>query len=124
FIGGAPVVGKPYLIYAKATVVDLGDVLRLESESVFLYLDPLDDLPAEHLIARLHVREIQIREHVRKKGQERVAHAVPEIDHPMGAPAGESGAHHDICLAVPQGSQQVWKLQRVVLEVRVLYGDE
>src|SRR6476660_4602261 len=50
---------------AAVTFCDLGCNLGLESEPVFLDDDVPDDRAAEHLVSRLHVGQIEIREHVR-----------------------------------------------------------
>src|SRR6266436_2318706 len=51
-----------------------------ESEPVFTEIDALDDLPFEEFIACLHVRDVEIGEHVRDGCQRLVHPRVPEIE--------------------------------------------
>src|SRR6185503_8012788 len=78
---GAAVVRDADLVDANAELGHLGGDLGLEAEAILLDLDGLDDAAAKRLIACLHVREVQVREHVREEREEAVSQAVPEIEH-------------------------------------------
>ena len=54
-----------------------------ESEPVGLDLDSLQHFSPEHLVARLHVRQFQICENVRKQRQQAVRHVMPEVVHAL-----------------------------------------
>src|SRR5688572_7767987 len=56
---------------------ELGGDLRLEAEPVLADGDLLQDLAAEHLVAGLHVREVEVGEHVGEQREEAVPHRVP-----------------------------------------------
>lgn len=70
---GAAVVGDGHFVNAGIEFGDLRGDLGFEAEAVLLDLHLLDDLAAENFIARLHVREVQIREHVGHGGEHLVA---------------------------------------------------
>ncbi len=82
----------------------------------------LEERRANHLVACLHVREVQIREHVGQEGQESVADGVPEVQHPVIA-AEKARAEHRVGLAECDRLHQSGKLGGIVLEVRILDHD-
>ena len=56
---------------------ELGGHLRLEAETVLLKEDALDDVGAEQLVARFHVREVEVGKDVGEPCQELVAPCMP-----------------------------------------------
>ena len=77
----------------------------LEAEAILLDLDRLDDLAAEGLVARLHVGEVEVGEHVRQQRQEPVAERVPEVQDPVRATRQEPRAEHDVGPAGDRGAR-------------------
>ena len=71
---GAPVVGDSDFVDADTLLGELGGDLRLESKAIFLDRDGLNDFPPHGLVACLHIREIQIGEHIGHEREEAVAH--------------------------------------------------
>src|SRR5579884_1527258 len=62
---------------------NLGRYLRLETEAIGFQLDVVQHFAAEYFVARLHVRQVQISEHVGQRRQRLVGDVVPEIEHAM-----------------------------------------
>ena len=65
------------------------------------------DLAAEHLVAGLHVGEVQVGEHVRDSGQQPVADGVPEVEHAVRLAGQEARAEDDVGLAVEDRAEQL-----------------
>ena len=117
---GSPVVGNAHLKDPAAELRHLGRDFRFEAEPVLLDRDALDDLAAKDLVAGLHVGEVQVREHVRQQRQQAVAHAVPEVQHPVGLAAHEAGAEDHVGPAITDRRREARVLDGIVFEVRVL----
>ena len=83
----------------------------------------LQNLPPEDLVARLHVGEIQVGEHVRAERQDVIADRVPEVQHAMRLAARESRAIDHVGQAVDDRLDQLRVLLRIVFEVGVLDDD-
>jgi len=66
---------------ADATLGELGGDLRFETETIFFDRDGLKDFPTHSFVACLHIREIQISEHIGHEREEAIAHGVPEVEH-------------------------------------------
>ena len=87
------VVGDRDLVDAPALAAGyLGGNLRFETEASLLNGNPGQHLTPEHLVADLHVGQVEVRHHIGKGGQEAVAHVVPEEDDTMRAAAEEARA--------------------------------
>jgi hypothetical protein len=54
-----------------------GDLL-LEPESILPQVDSLQNLTSECFVARPDIREVEVGEHVRQRGEELVANIMPE----------------------------------------------
>ena len=108
------------LVDAESLAGQLGRDLGLEAEPILLDLDRLDDLAPEHLVARLHVGQVQVGEHVRQQRQALVADRVPEVQHPVRPARQEPRAVDDVGDVGCQRLDEVVVLGRVVLEVGVL----
>src|ERR1700678_2497727 len=93
---GAAVVRNADLVDTAARVRNIGGDFRLEAEAALFDGDRLDDLPPEHLVAGLHVGQVQVGEHVREQREQAVADAVPEIEHAMRPAAHETRAEHHV----------------------------
>lgn len=70
---GAPRVRDAHLVNAESQACDIRDDLRLESESLFMQRNLLQQVAPKHLVASRHVRQIEIREHVRQHCEEAIA---------------------------------------------------
>jgi hypothetical protein len=57
---------------------EFGDNFWLNPETIFFYLNRLDKRSFERVVARFHVGQIEVRQHVRKECQKFVAGHVPE----------------------------------------------
>ena len=113
-------VGDGGLVDAEAMPGDLGREFRLETEAIGAQRpDPLQHLAPEDLVAGLHVGQVQVRQHVREKGQRAVPEVVPEQEHALRA-AEEAGSIDNIGLTFQYRPQQVVVIPRVVFEIRVL----
>jgi len=66
---GAAVIGDAHLVDPAAAAGELGGDLRLKAEALLTDADRLNDLGAEGLVAGLHVREVQVSEHVADQGR-------------------------------------------------------
>jgi hypothetical protein len=97
----------------------LGGELRFHAEAARPDGDALDDVGAEDLVARLHVREVQVRDHVGEEGEELVRDVMPEVQDAAGG-AREARAVDDVGLALEDRRQELRIVAGVVLEIRVL----
>src|SRR5688572_16267254 len=116
----AAVVGDADLVDPAAEPRDLRGDLGLEAEAVLLDADRARHLAPEHLVAGLHVGEIQVGDHVREEGQHAVRHAVPEEEHAVRHAGEEARAVHHVRATLEDGTDELRELRGVVLEVRVL----
>src|SRR3989304_9552952 len=117
FLVGAPRVRDGRLVDAAPLLCYLCRYLGLEAEPVRFEPYVAGHLRPEGLVSRLHVREVQVGEHVREECEHLVSYHVPEEEHPVGAPACEARAVYDVGLAleywlgevrgVPPGGLQV-----------------
>jgi len=114
------VVGGGDLVNAGAGAGHLRHDFGLEAETVLLDFHGLDQLPAERLVARLHVREVQVGRHVGKEREETVPRRVPEIEHPVRARADEARAENRIRLSGEDRCDERGVFRRVVFEVGIL----
>ena len=97
--------------------------LRLKTEAIFLDLYALDNLTAEHLVAGLHVGQVQVGKHVGHQCQYTIAYAVPEVKHPVWLAAEESWSEYHVGAVTDDRLDQARVFVGVVLEVRVLNDD-
>lgn len=65
---------------------NFGSNFRFETEAVFADSDFIENGFSEYLVTGLHIREINIGEHIGDKRQKSVSHRMPEIEHPVRAP--------------------------------------
>ena len=80
FFVGSTVVGDPDLEDLQTPMAQLRRDLRFEAEAVLFESDGLQHVAPDQLVARLHVREIQVREHVRERREQTVPDVVPEVE--------------------------------------------
>src|SRR5262249_3849212 len=102
---------------------ELGGHFGLEPEPVVLEDEVLDYVASERLVARLHVREVEICECIRQRGQNAIAEAVPEVQHSMFS-TKKPGPENDIRFAVLDRRDERGVVTRVVLEISVLDDDD
>src|SRR5439155_4711561 len=93
---GAAVIRDRQLVDAELALADLGGDLRLDAEVVLTQVERAQDLGAERLVARLHVGERRVVEHVREQGQKAVAEQMPEEVGALRSAARETGPEDDI----------------------------
>src|SRR5207237_4134917 len=92
--------------------------LDLDPEALCPERQALEEVGPDELVARLHVREVQVGEHVGDEREEVVADGVPEEQHAMKGSL-EAGAVHGVALAVPDRPKQGGPPGWVVLEAGV-----
>ena len=112
-------VGDRHLVDPRAHLRQLGGELGLHAEAVGPDGDALDDVGAEDLVPRLHVGEVQVRDHVGDERQHLVGDVVPEEEHAARG-AREARPVDHVRLALEDRRQELRVVPRVVLEVRVL----
>src|SRR5262245_13806538 len=108
------------LVDSAAEMGDLGGELRLETKSIRFQDETLEHAGSKRLVARLHVRQVQVREHVREHRQEAIADIVPEEQHAMRLPSEPRAVYH-VGLAIQDGLEEPRVIGRVVLQVGVLH---
>jgi hypothetical protein len=79
---------------------------------------------AKNLVAGLHVRQVQIAEHVGNQGEPLVDHGVPEGQHADLFAGHVARAEDGIGAAIEQRAQQARIFARIVLEVGILHDGE
>src|SRR5439155_26542241 len=79
-----PVIRHGNFVNSTAEARDLEGELGLEPEAIRPEPQALEEVRPEDLVARLHVRKVEIREHVGECRQEPVPDIVPEEKHSMG----------------------------------------
>jgi hypothetical protein len=119
-----PVVGDRDLEEAIPAARDLRRDLRLDAEAGRLDGERLDHLAPEDLVAGLHVREIQVGQHVRDERQHPVPDGVPEVEDAALSPAEKTRAVHHVGAPRLDRVEQSRVVHGVVLEVGVLDDDE
>ena len=65
FSVGASIIGNWHLINPAPFSRELGGEFRLEAKAILLDLHAIEQLATKHLITGFHIREIEIRKHVR-----------------------------------------------------------
>ena len=91
--------------------------LRLDPEAALAEAQRAEQLRAHRLVARHHVRDPAVVDHVRRKRDRLVAHHVPEAERGVTRP--RACAEHDVRVAVEQRLQERCEVGRAVLEVGV-----
>ncbi len=119
---GPPAVADRHLPDARPGPRQACGQLGLDAEAVGDQRQRLHEVRPDHLVAGLHVGEVEVGEHVGEQRQEPVAHRVPEVQHPAGARL-EARAVDGVGLVRPDGLQEGGILHRVVLQVGVLDHD-
>ena len=95
------------LVYPQFSLSALHHDLRLEAESVGADRDAFEKIGAEYL-ARLHIREIKVTEHVRGQRETLVNHRVPEGKHACLLAGHVAGAKDSVGAAIQQQAHQLW----------------
>ena len=93
--------------------------LRLDPEAVHGERKRPKEIGANHLLTRLHVRQIEIRQRVAEQGEEPVPERVPEEEDAAG-PSHEARPVDGVGPAIQDGVEKGRDRTRVVLQVRVL----
>src|SRR4029453_9433901 len=102
---------------------DLVRHLRPKAESILFQDQPLQDRSPKGLIAGPHVREIQVRQHVRDDGEHLVRHGMPIEQDAMGT-AEEARPIDDIRNPALNGRDELEVVLRLILEIRSLDDDD
>ena len=118
---GAAVVRDRHFVDARAHPRDLAGDLGLDAEVARLQIESIGDVADEHLVAGLHVREVQVGERIGQERQHPVADRMPEIEDAMAARRPEKARAVDhVGLALENRLEQQRVLARVVFEIGVL----
>ena len=78
---GAPVVTDREFVDSSLRLCQAGSHLGFETETVGRQRQSLQEIRMDNLIAGLHIREVEVREHVAQQGEETIAHHVPKEEH-------------------------------------------
>src|SRR3989442_1028211 len=113
---GSPAVGDRHPPDARPRLRQPRGDLHLEAEPVGREGQAPQQVGAHQLVARLHVGEVEIGEHVGEEGEEPVADGVPEVEDAMRA-ALEPRAEHGVGASVGDGGQARRELAGIVVAV-------
>src|SRR5262245_11159082 len=75
---------------------ELDSDLRLEAEAIGFEVNAFDRLRAKDLVSHLHVREVEVSEHIGNQSKRQVSHVVPEKQHAVRSAAVESRSIDDV----------------------------
>ena len=117
-------VGDGDFVNADAFFRELGGDFGLESEAVLLDRDGLEDFAPHGFVAGLHIREVEVGEHVREQGQEFVPHGVPEIQHAVLLGADKAGAEDRIGFSFEDRVQQDRIFGWIIFHISILDNDD
>ena len=120
FLVRPAVIADGHFVDAEFPLGALHDDLRLEAEAVGADGDALQQIGAEDLVAGLHVRQVQIAEHVGDQRQALVDHGVPEGQHARLLAGHVARAEDRVGVAVEQRPEQARIFRGIVFEVGVL----
>lgn len=121
---GAARVGDPHLEDPIARSRKFRRDFRFEAEAILLNINALNHFPLEALVARLHIRQIEISEHVRNEREEAISHTVPEIQHSMRTSGLKTGSIDDVGSIIEKRFEQNGILSWIIFEICVLNDDE
>jgi hypothetical protein len=121
---GAAGITDADLVNSAAKLGNLGRNLGLETKAILFESDTLDDLPSKDFVASLHIREIEIAEHIRKRRQYAVAQRMPVVQHATGFTAGEARPEDNIRSAPKYRIHELWIFIRIVFQIGVLDYDQ
>lgn len=116
-------VGDGDFVDADTLLGELGGDLRLETETVFLDWDGLQNFPPHSLVACLHIREVQISEHIGHEREEAVAHGVPKVEHPVFLRTDKTRAKNGISFSTEDRVQQNRIFRGIILQIGILNDD-
>src|SRR6266849_4047603 len=116
FVQKSAATSDAHLIDPQPHLRNLRYDLGLEAESILSDLNRLDDIAAKNLVARLHVGQVQIRQHVRKEREKPVPYGVPEVKHSMGTVRYETRSHYDVSLPPDEWLEQSLQVPGVILQ--------
>ena len=101
-----------------------GRYLGFESETIFAKIEILEQRRAENFVARLHVGEVEIREHVGKQRQESIAHHVPEIKNAVRPASEKTRTEYHVGISRKNGREENRIFGGIILKVRILYQND
>src|SRR5262249_20740618 len=113
------VVGNGYFIDPAIEPGHLHSNLLLEAKTVRTDLHLLQDLSPKHLVAHLHIRQIEIGHHVTQGREELIADKVPEIQYTMRATV-EAIAKDHIGPLLEDRLQEAWIVLGIIFQVGIL----
>src|SRR5262249_21331193 len=102
---------------------DFGGYFRFEAEAIRFQIEALQDFSAENFIASLHIGEVEVGEHIRKRRQNTVGDRGPIVKDAMIV-ANEARTENDIGTTVENGLNEPRILGGIVFEVGVLDDDD
>src|SRR5262249_20803740 len=92
------VIRDSYFVHSAAFAGKLGDNFRFYSKTIFFYLNRFNNRRAERFVARFHICEIDVGEHIGEQGQKFIAYHVPEKKDAMRSSTHEPGTKNGIRL--------------------------
>src|SRR5579872_558257 len=124
FLIGTAVIADGNLVNPQLSLGRLHRDLGLEAETVAADRNALEEVGAKHLVAGLHVGEVQVAEHVGDHGQPLVDHGVPIRQHSRLLTRQVARAENGIGAPVEQGPQELRVFRGIVFEIGVLHQAE
>ena len=119
-----PVVRDGNLVDPRAGLRQPGRHLRLDPEALAPQPELLQHVGTDRLVARLHVRQVEVVQDVREPGEQTIAKGVPVQEDAAFRARGEPRSEHRIRAVLEDGLQEARELRGVVLEVRVLHDPD
>src|SRR5215469_11042438 len=113
-------IADAYFVDSQPPLGHLYRDLRLESEAVFSDGNRLNNLPAEDLVAGLHVAQVDIGHAVRHQRQHPVAHRVPEVKHAVWPASQKPRAVDYVRLTLQQRFEQPRIIRGIIFEIGIL----
>ena len=70
--------------------------LWFETKTVLHQVDRLDGVSFKELITGLHVRQVQVGEHIGQERQKLITHVMPKVEDPVRSSTHKTGTEHCI----------------------------
>src|SRR5579862_5090856 len=111
------------LIDGAAELGNFRGEFGFDAEAILLDADALEHVGAEHFVARLHIGEVEIREHIDQQREKFIADRMPEIQHAVLIADAEARTIDYLSAAIDDRFDQFVVFLRVVFKVGVLDDD-
>jgi hypothetical protein len=117
----APVIRYADFIYPNIRdAAYLDGYFRLKSKAFLLQVERLNNVTTEKLVARFHVRHVEIAEHVTQPCEHFITYGMPEEKKTMWSASSETRTIDNIGKPAKHGLQKNVVFIRIILEVGIL----